>query len=65
MPRVFACSDTILPGSDYRFTVEYALFFKHFLERYPEYRAVALRLMDEGKLEVCCTMTGAIEQLST
>jgi|GEM_PF-1840949 len=56
--------DTILgPHPEYRFTIEYALFLKHFLARYPHYRPAVLRLLEEGKLEVCSTMTGAIEQL--
>lgn len=56
--------DTILgPHPEYRFTIEYALFLKHFLARYPHYRPAVLRLLDEGRLEVCSTMTGAIEQL--
>ena len=51
------------PHPGYRFTIEYALFLKHFLKRYPEYRETTLRLLDEGKLEVGSTMTGAIEQI--
>jgi alpha-mannosidase len=51
------------PHPDYRFTIEYALFLKHFLRRYPEYRQTVQRLLDEGRLEVCSTMTGAMEQI--
>src|SRR5579883_457248 len=39
--------DTILgPHPEYRFTIEYALFLKHFLARYPHYRPAVLRLLD-------------------
>ncbi|MBI3972007.1 MAG: hypothetical protein HY332_12015 [Chloroflexi bacterium] len=51
------------PHPDYRFTVEYALFLKYFLRLYPDYRERVLRLLDEGKIEVCSTMTGAMEQI--
>src|SRR5262245_37194514 len=51
------------PHPDYRFTIEYALLLQHFLRRYPDYRETVLRLLDEGKLEVCSTMTGAMEQI--
>lgn len=48
------------PG--YRFTVEYALFMEHFLKRFPSYRPLVQRLIDEGKLEVCATAVGSMEQ---
>jgi len=48
--------------ADFRFTVEYALFMKHFLEVYPEYLPAVKTLLKEGRLEVCSTMTGPIEQ---
>ena len=51
------------PHPEYRFTIEYALFLRQFLTRYPEYRETVLRLLDEGRLEVCSTMTGAMEQI--
>ena len=47
---------------DLKFTVEYALFMKHFLDVYPEYLPKVKRLLKEGRLEVCATMSGAIEQ---
>lgn len=36
------------PG--YKFTVEYALFMKHFFEVYPEYLPKVKRLLREGRL---------------
>ncbi len=47
---------------EFRFTLEYVLFVRHFLETYPEYEEALKRLIDEGRLEVCTTMTGPIEQ---
>jgi hypothetical protein len=49
------------PYPSYRFTVEYAAFFAHFLERYPEYRPLVRRLVREGALDVCAGMTGLME----
>jgi hypothetical protein len=51
------------PHPEYRFTIEYALFLKYFLEVYPDYLETVLRLLDEERLEVCSTMTGAVTQL--
>lgn len=45
----------------FKFTVEYAIFMKHFLEVYPEYEADVKRLVKEGRLEVCAAMSGVIE----
>lgn len=47
---------------DYKFTIEYTLFLKHFLEVYPDYLEAVKQLLKEGKIEVCTTMVGAIEQ---
>lgn len=47
----------------YRFTIEYALFLKHFLQTYPEYRDKVRNLLLEGKLQICGTMVGAMEQI--
>src|SRR4051812_6442310 len=41
------------PHPEYRFTIEYALFLKHFLQQYPDRQRDVLRLLDEGRLEVC------------
>ena len=48
---------------DYRFTVEYALFMEHFLKRFPDYEPVVKRLVSEGKLEVCTSAVGCMEQI--
>jgi len=48
---------------EFRFTVEYALFLKHFLERYPRYFDTVKQLIHEKKLEVCAGMTGYMEQI--
>jgi alpha-mannosidase len=45
-----------------KFTIEYVLFVKHFLEVYPEYLTTVKRLLKEGRLEVGSIMSGAIEQ---
>lgn len=48
---------------DYRFTVEYALFMKHFLDRHPEYQDRVKALCDSGHLEVCATWTGMMDSI--
>ncbi|MDD2707600.1 MAG: glycoside hydrolase family 38 C-terminal domain-containing protein [Verrucomicrobiae bacterium] len=47
----------------YRFTIEYAYFLRHFLNSRPGYRNRVRRLLHNKKLQVCATMTGAIEQI--
>lgn len=49
------------PG--YRFTVEYAMFLKHFLETYPDYIDTVDELIDQGKIEVCAAWTGMMDQI--
>jgi alpha-mannosidase len=49
------------PG--YHFTVEYSSYMAHFLASYPQYRETARRLVDEGKLEVCASVTGLMHQV--
>ncbi len=56
-----AIEDMTSGAARFKFTVEYALFIRHFLDVYPEYTGKAQRLIDEGRLEVCPTMTGPIE----
>ena len=50
------------PG--FKFTVEYTIFMKHFLQVYPEYLPKVKKLIKGGKLEVCPIMAGAIEQFT-
>jgi alpha-mannosidase len=59
-----AAVDAIVgPSPDYRFTVEYALFMQHFLASYPEYLETVRDLVQQGKLEVCASMTGLMHQV--
>lgn len=53
--------DDIEEHPDYRFTIEYAIFMKHFLEVYPDYSSRTTQLVQEGKIEVCPSMSGFIE----
>lgn len=48
---------------EYKFTIEYTLFLKHFLETHPEYKEIVKRLISEKKIQVCSTMVGAMEQI--
>jgi len=48
---------------DYRFTIEYAWFLKHFLERYPAYKGKVVSLLKEGKIEICAACTGMMDQM--
>jgi len=48
---------------DYRFTVEYSMYMEHFLASYPEYLEVIRRLVREGKVEVCASVTGLMHQV--
>ena len=48
---------------DYRFTIEYALFAKHAVERYPELLEVIRGLVVEGRVEVCPSYTGMMDQV--
>lgn len=70
--ETFAYSDIIIRQAveaikdefpDYRFTVEYAMFLKHFLDTYPGYRSIVEELIDQGKLEVCAAWTGMMDQI--
>ena len=70
--ETFAYSDLIIREAidaitgdfpEYRFTVEYAMFLKHFLDTYPRYRKIVKRLIDEGKFEVCAAWTGMMDQV--
>ncbi len=47
----------------FRFTVEYTAFFRHFLDTFPHYRQRCEDLLRDGRLEVCATSTGAMEQI--
>ncbi len=47
----------------YRFTVEYAIFAKHLLQRHPELLEPLKRLVAERKLEVCAAYTGMMDQI--
>ena len=48
---------------DYRFTVEYAAFLRHFLARFPEYLPTVKQLVKEGKLETTAAMVGYMEDV--
>ena len=54
--------EDMLRYPELKFTIEYVLFARHFLSVYPEYLGAIKRLLKEGRLEVCTTMSGAIEQ---
>lgn len=45
-----------------RVTIEYSLFMRHFLATHPEWLRAARRLVQEGRLEVCPTLAGCMEQ---
>ena len=49
------------PVPDYRFTVEYAAFLRHFLTRFPEYLPTVKQLVKERKLETTAAMVGYME----
>ncbi len=57
-----AIDDILGDEPDYRFTIEYAIFMKHFLDLYPDYLPKVRHLIREGKIEVCPSMSGFIEQ---
>lgn len=48
---------------NFRFTVEYAMFLKHFLDTYPNYKSIVKQLIEEGKLEVSALWTGMMDQI--
>jgi len=48
---------------EFRFTVEYALFLKHFLDTYPQYKEIVKQLIKDGKLEVSALWTGMMDQI--
>ncbi len=48
---------------DYRFTVEHTVFAKHLVERHPELAEPLKRLVAEGKMEVCPSYTGMMDQI--
>ncbi len=47
----------------YKFTIDYTLFLKHFLETYPNYKDMVKEFLLEGKLQISSTMVGAMEQI--
>ncbi|MDE2929537.1 MAG: glycosyl hydrolase-related protein [Chloroflexota bacterium] len=51
------------PTPDYRFTVEYAAFLRHFLTRFPEYLPTVKQLIKERKLETTAAMVGYMEDV--
>ena len=51
------------PTPDYRFTVEYAAFLRHFLTRFPEYLPTVKQLIAERKLETTAAMVGYMEDI--
>ncbi len=51
------------PTPDYRFTVEYAAFLRHFLTRFPEYLPTVKQLVKERKLETTAAMVGYMEDV--
>ncbi len=51
------------PAPDYRFTVEYAAFLRHFLTRFPEYLPTVKQLVKERKLETTAAMVGYMEDV--
>lgn len=48
---------------EYAFTIEYASFLAHFLERNPDYLRKVKKLIQEERLEVGATWVGAMEQI--
>ena len=48
---------------EFRFTIEYVLFLRHFLETFPDHRETVREMLHDGRLEVCATTTGAMEQI--
>ena len=57
-----AIDDILDDAPDYKFTIEYTIFMKHFLEIYPDYLPKVRQLIWDGKIEVCPSMSGFIEQ---
>ena len=56
--------DTITgPEPDYRFTVEYAAFLRHFVTRFPEYLPTVKQLVKERKIETTAAMVGYMEDV--
>ena len=51
------------PVPDYRFTVEYAAFLRHFLARFPEYLPTVKQLVKERKIETTAAMVGYMEDV--
>jgi len=51
------------PLPEYTFTVEYAMFLRHFLETFPDYLPRIRTLTEEGKFQVGSTMSGGMEQI--
>lgn len=58
-----AMEDIVGEYPDYRFTVEYAIFAKHLVERHPELLPRLRDLVREGKVEVCPAYTGMMDQI--
>jgi alpha-mannosidase len=57
-----AVDDITQDAPGYKFTIEYAIFMKHFLEIYPDYLPKVRELVKAGSIEVCPSMSGFIEQ---
>jgi alpha-mannosidase len=51
------------PHPEFRFTIEYVMFLRHFLETYPELHDVVREMLHDGRLEACASMTGMMEQI--
>lgn len=58
-----AALDIMDTRPEYRFTIEYVLFVRHFLETFPAYRETVRRRLREGRLAIGATTTGAMEQV--
>ncbi|MCD6231108.1 hypothetical protein J7K28_00575 [Candidatus Aerophobetes bacterium] len=48
---------------DYRFTIEYTLFLKHFLDSYPNYLNKVKKLLKENKISLGASWTGMMDQV--
>lgn len=46
-----------------RFTIEYVLFARHFLETFPEHKPIVQEMLRDGRLEICASTTGMMEQI--
>ena len=48
---------------DYKFTIEYTLFLKHFLDSYPNYLDKVKKLLKENKISLGASWTGMMDQV--